>query len=127
MNFFRIAFIKKIILLTIFFHIVNSSIDAPDILPEWTYENLSYNEIESVTEWLLEVVLSNGDCIQEYDDNDDNKMKIQLKKKKNIYCCNSLFAAHFFSINTSKKISYHKVSPISFSGNVHSPPPEFII
>ena len=127
MSFFRIAFIKKVLLLTLCFHIINSSVDAPDILPEWSSENLSYNEIESVTEWFFEVVLSDDDCIQEYDDNDDNKKKIQFKAKKKFFYCNNIFTAPFFSINTSKDIRYHKVNPTSFSGNVHSPPPEFTI
>lgn len=126
MKFFRIAFIKKIILLTVCFHIINSSIDAPDVLPEWAPEDLSYNEIESVTEWLVEVVFANNNFLQEHDDQDDNKKKIQLKKKKNYHCSTAFSSNSFYELNINTNNNCVKKLSLSFKGNIHSPPPEII-
>ncbi len=109
------------------FHIINSSIDAPDILPDWVSEDLSYNEIESVTEWILEVVISDENCIQEYDGHDENKKKIQLKKKKNYYCNSNTFSSPFIIISNAALIHLKQKNYLNICDNIHSPPPEFII
>lgn len=55
-------------------HILNFSFDAPDALDYNVPEDLSYNEIESFTEWFAEDVLNLGDTFKETDEqgNEEN-------------------------------------------------------
>ncbi len=126
MIFFRITHIKKAILLLIGLQILNSSIDAPDVLPEWIPENLSYNEIESVTEWLVEIVFTNKNKLQEFDDQDDNKKKNQLKKDKDYYHNQSNTFSFLIGGNYSLQYSEDEAY-LNITGNIHSPPPELNI
>lgn len=52
--------------------ILNLSVDAPDFQPELMPEDLSYNDIESVVEWVLEDVMQIPNAIPEHDDNDNS-------------------------------------------------------
>ncbi|TAF63450.1 MAG: hypothetical protein EAZ55_13715 [Cytophagales bacterium] len=60
--------------------ILNLSIDAPDKLPNYIPEDLSYNDQESLIEFIIEISLGFGDTILEYDDDDDTKESIFKKK-----------------------------------------------
>ena len=52
-------------------HILNFSIDPPDILPDSVPEDLSYNEIESVVELVLEDGFGIENAISESDEVDN--------------------------------------------------------
>jgi hypothetical protein len=69
---FRFAWIVMAI------HILNFSIDPPDVNQDIP-EDLSYNEIESITEWIAENVLQITDAFPEHDDDDDNGTGITKK------------------------------------------------
>lgn len=57
--------------------ILNISVDAPDMQPQYVPEDLSYNEVESLVEFVLEDVLGMENAIPEQDDNDDvNPLKL---------------------------------------------------
>lgn len=63
------------------FHVLNCSVDTPDFLPENVAEDLSYNDIESVIELVVEQVLGYENAIAEYDDNDtDSNGGLEIKK-----------------------------------------------
>ena len=51
-------------------HIFNCSVDTPDAQPDYVPEDLTYNDMESVVEIVLENVLDIKDAIPEYDEQD---------------------------------------------------------
>lgn len=53
-------------------HILNCSVDSPDVLPDHIPENLSDNDIESVSELILEHILGFENAISEHDEPDNN-------------------------------------------------------
>ena len=52
--------------------ILNLSVDAPDLYDNSVPENLTYNDVESVIEWMLEDVCQIENAIAEHDDDDQN-------------------------------------------------------
>jgi len=61
-------------------HILNFSIDAPDVQDYAVAEDLSYNEIESITEWFTEDVLQIKDTFKETDEQGDEDNNGFIKK-----------------------------------------------
>jgi phosphate uptake regulator len=53
-------------------HILNCSVDTPDAQPDSIAEDLSYNDIESISELVLEQILGFEDAIAEHDEHDTN-------------------------------------------------------
>ena len=51
-------------------HILNCSIDSPDAQPDYIPENLNYNDIESVTELVIEQIMGFDNVIPEQDEHD---------------------------------------------------------
>lgn len=64
--------------------ILNMSVDAPDLHDNSIPEDLSYNDIESVVEWMLEDVFAISDAIPEHDDNDSSD-PTKLDKKVELF------------------------------------------
>jgi hypothetical protein len=52
-------------------HILNCSIDSPDPLPECISEDLSINDIESISELIIEDFLGFENAIAEHDEQDN--------------------------------------------------------
>jgi hypothetical protein len=68
------------------FLILNCSVDTPDAMPESVAEDLSYNDMESVIEIVIEQVLGFENAIVEYDDNDsEDGLGFNLKKTLDFY------------------------------------------
>src|SRR5215211_2214802 len=65
-------------------HILNLSIDAPDIRPDYIPEDLSYNDIESMTEFVLEDVFDIANAMSEQDEHDDQDGN-SMETKKLLY------------------------------------------
>jgi len=65
-------------------HILNFSVDTPDLHPNYVPEDLSYNDMESVVEILLEEVLEINNAIAEHDENDTDDGSGGLTVKKSI-------------------------------------------
>jgi hypothetical protein len=62
-------------------HILNCTIDAPDTQPDNIPEDLSYNDIETLVEWVLEDVLEIENAISEHDEPDNNDgFSMEMKK-----------------------------------------------
>jgi len=62
------------------FHLFNCTIDAPDLTPPGLPEDLSYNEMETVTEFIAEIIFGLDDFFPENDE-DDSGDKTILKVK----------------------------------------------
>ncbi|MBC6996793.1 hypothetical protein QWY85_20290 [Neolewinella lacunae] len=62
-------------------HLFNISVDAIDHLPQHFAEDLSYNDQESIVEFLVETILGFEDAFTEFDDHDaeDHNKKNNLK------------------------------------------------
>ena len=63
------------------FYLFNISVDADDPHPRHIVEDLSFNDQESIIEFVVEKILGYSDAIQEYDDNDteDHNSKHHVK------------------------------------------------
>jgi hypothetical protein len=72
MNFIRNSFIVKLLSFIFALHIFNISVDPPDANPEWVPEDLSINEMESITEIIFEQVLHVDNAFPEFDDHDND-------------------------------------------------------
>jgi len=106
-------------------HILNISVDTPDRQPDHVSEDLSYNDMESITEIVLEQVLCIDNAIPEHDEPDNDNGKTNLKT-----------AIDFFISKFSVKladISYYLLNNPSqykenfyqqFHSELNSPPPE---
>jgi hypothetical protein len=63
-------------------HILNCSVDMPDIQPDYIPENLSYNDMESIIEIVLEKVFKIENAIVEYDEKDtDDRIGFEIEKQ----------------------------------------------
>lgn len=71
MNFIRTNIVGKIICLVFALHILNISVDSPDPDPEWVSEDLSLNDMESVSEIICEQILHIDNAFPEQDDQDN--------------------------------------------------------
>jgi hypothetical protein len=127
MSFFRKLPVKYLLLFMIFFHVVNSSVDAPDVFPDWIPENIAYNEIESITEWVVDVVIFGKNKVQEYDDNDNAKKKNSTLKKHIDFIDIIIKYCHSLSVNNIAIGYFTHNTPCSYNRDIHSPPPETII
>lgn len=76
MRYLRRHIITRILLGLVTATILNLSVDAPDFHQNTVAEDLSFNDIESVVEWLLEDVCEIENAIPEYDDDDSEHGKL---------------------------------------------------
>lgn len=81
MQFLRQHITFRLLCLFMAIHIFNWSVDAPDAQPDYIPEDLSYNDMESVAEILLEKVFDIKDAISEHDEKDTNDgIGVEYKK-----------------------------------------------
>lgn len=64
-------------------HIFNCAIDAPDLTPIDAPEDLSYNDMETITELIAEEILGMDNFFEEHDDDDSDCSSI-LKGKVSV-------------------------------------------
>lgn len=77
--------------------VLNLSVDAPDLYDNVVPEDLSYNDIESVVEWVAEEVCAIENAIPEHDDNDQNS-PLKLDKKFEFFYETQLAVAIPFAV-----------------------------
>ncbi len=76
-----ISVIRKLTAFLLAVHIFNFSIDSRDAQPDNIAEDLSYNDIESFHEFLLENIFGLTDAIAEHDEHDSSDgSSFELKK-----------------------------------------------
>jgi hypothetical protein len=121
--------IFKIVWIVMALHILNFSIDAPDAQDDAIAEDLSYNEIESITEFFAEDILQIKDAFSESDENDQEDNGL-IKKITSFEFCkihhpiDDKIVFYPVEIN-SIAFLYYKVPslPVNYI-EVFSPPPE---
>lgn len=84
MQFIRQHIIFKYIWLLMTGLFINTSVDPIDPEGDWVPEDLSVNEMETITEIVAEKLLNIDDCFQETNDNDpDERTVIKIVKDYN--------------------------------------------
>lgn len=126
--------LRKHIILRLFcgllsLHIFNCSVDMPDAAPQNVAENLSYNDMESFVELLLEYVLGFENAVSEYDDADnEDGTSFEIKNSLDIFTLpNFQISAVIFSPTSSPNndfISSYKDACDQFFYTPNSPPPQ---
>jgi len=109
-------------------HILNCSIDAPDSFSDEVTEDLTLNDIESISELVLENILGLDNLIKEHDEQDNiNGYSLELHKLLLFfhttyqYFSNNLI---YHSPQTSAKSSYKDKYFSLFHPEIVSPPPQ---
>lgn len=111
------------------FHIFNCSVDMPDAAPQNVAENLSYNDMESFVELVLEYVLGFENAVAEYDDADnDDGTSFEMKNSLDMFTLpNFQIRAVIFSPTSSLNnnlTSSYKDACDQFCHTPNSPPPQ---
>lgn len=105
-------------------HVLNFSIDSQDAHPDFVPEDLHYNDIESIAEFVVEVVLGIDNAIFEYDEADDEQSS---EAGFSVFYCNptSDRLNNLHSIALLKDYSLMREIPyISNVPDIQSPPPK---
>jgi hypothetical protein len=113
----------RILSLLLALHFLNLSIDSRDPNPDAIPEDLSFNDIESITEFITEVVFGWHNAFEEHDERDsDEGGSLDFYK---FYCSNQ-----FVNIQPKFRVSHSQEFHIRDSGkllapvkDIHSPPP----
>lgn len=119
----HIAF--RVLWLVMALHIFNCSVDTPDPQPDNVPEDLTYNDMESVVEIVLEQVLDINNAIAEKDDTDtDGDIGLHLKKGLDFSYHQSALKTLF--CKTSIVVCKHALYKEKYSEQFHpelTPPP----
>src|ERR1035437_7142030 len=113
MNFIRTTFFGKIICFLFALHILNVSVDPPDPDPEWVPEDLSVNEMESISEIICEQILHIDNAFPEQDDQDnaDNGAPAAFQIIPLVNTCQPLLSVipipNFFPIHVKTDESFY--------------------
>lgn len=109
-------------------HILNCSIDTPDAQPDSVAEDLSYNDIESISELVLEQFLGLDNAIAEHEEHDTEDgysfeiAKILLYFQTNYF---SVFREFSEILDINPSILQYSNSYFSqFHPEIVSPPPQ---
>jgi hypothetical protein len=121
--------ILKIVWIVMALHILNFSIDAPDILNENISEDLSYNEIESFTELIAENIFDIKNAFSESDEQGDEEsgfVKKPLEIKLYQVAFEDQITLPFLTNikNNSISVNYSKPFCSTIYISIFSPPPE---
>jgi hypothetical protein len=103
----------------ILFNLFNTLIDAGD-RPR-PLSHLAYNEMESITEWVLEDVLGMPNAVPEDEDNDTEKKSRQFQDWEDYF---PLIPQHVLINYTVYTSSFHKSLHLSPLLSVITPPPD---
>lgn len=126
MNIIRNRLFVRLWSLTIVLVILNLSVDAPDFHGEYIDEDLTYNEAESIFEYVLENCLEYGNVIPESDDNDDDS-KFKLKKIDVLATSFKSEVNNLLPFSLNKNIKPNYITPFYHLGlNAPQSPPPWI-
>jgi hypothetical protein len=121
--------ILKIVWMAIALHILNFSLDAPDATNSTVAEDLSFNEIESFTEWFAEDVLNIEDAFKESDEQGDEESDFIKKiidiKFYQVVLEDEILTPSLKNIkNNITSVNYSNPFCSSIYISIFSPPPE---
>jgi hypothetical protein len=122
----RTSRVTRIVCLLLALHFFNFSIDSRDANSDAIPEDLTVNDIESVTEFLTEVVLNIHNAFAEHDEKDgEGGGALDFSKE---FCCANLTRFSFKSlispVTSPKGPVTDTRSILSLSRDVMSPPPK---
>jgi hypothetical protein len=124
MNFLRSLKTTKYCCIFFVFHILNLSVDAPDAQPMSLAEDLSFNDQESLIEFVTEHIFGLEDVFPETDDDDNNSHSEGLHSLCQPISSSFKFEKNCFQLRSSKYLcpaaSKSPQPPIAST----SPPPE---
>jgi hypothetical protein len=108
-------------------YLLNCFVDSPDAQPHHFPEDLTYNDLESIIEIVVEKVLGFENAIPEYDDNDSNQ---DFAAKSTFFI--DIFVLPNTTPSINKKYSYLKKEKLAEQNSIffnpyfeiHTPPPE---
>lgn len=128
MKLFRHHILSRLFCVLMAFHIFNMSVDTADPDPNSVPEDLSYNDMESVVEIVLEKMLGYDNAIEEQDEpGDENAHSQAFEMQKEFKYCN-LYTFNFsFRIPVEfvkMNISYNEEFICSYSSEITPPPPK---
>lgn len=118
-------FCIRLLCLMLALHFLNFSIDSMDAYPSTVPENLAVNDIESISELVIEIVFSKTDAFQEYDESDHCEGgSISFYK---YYCASTVTYSEsqlrFVALHSNFQILNQQML-IAPSLNISSPPPK---
>jgi hypothetical protein len=121
--------ILKIVWMVIALHILNFSFDAPDATNISIVEDLSFNEIESFTEWFAEDILNIEDAFSEADEQGDEesgfiKKIVDIKFYQVVFEDETITPSLINIKNNSTSVNYSKPFCATIYISIFSPPPE---
>lgn len=129
------AFLRKHIAFRYFWvlmalHILNCSIDAPDALPDSVPENLSFNDIESISELFLEQFMGYENAVEEHEEPDSSDgLSFEIAKIL-LYCQPSFIFSvpqNFKHIAVETDVCLRKDDIFTlYYPEIVSPPPQFV-
>lgn len=126
-------FLKKHIVFRYFWlfmalHILNCSVDSPDAHPDYVPEDLAYNDIESISELVLEQILGFENAVAEHDEHDTEEGASFGVAKILLYCQSSFeFSIKRISLRPYLKntpLNYEQTFISQFHPDIVSPPPQ---
>lgn len=118
-------FIIRLLCLALALHFLNFSIDSKDAYPNSISENLAVNDIESISELVIEVVFGKSNAFREYDESDDCEGgSINFYK---YYCASTVTSSsgqihYLFTCSNFQILNQQMV--LTPSLNISSPPPK---
>lgn len=105
-------------------HLFNICIDIEDYEANGLKEDLSFNDQETIVEFVLEKILDLGDVISEHDEQDtDAEKKIDVKKIQ-LYYPSQIITHDQFISRKGSNFTYQFPDFCTRNFDVHSPPPE---
>jgi hypothetical protein len=108
-------------------HIFNLSVDTRDSRPDYMPEDLSFNDLESVAEIVLEQVLNINDAFAEHDENDSEDMGSIEPEEEILFCHRFKFECVRFSRHNLKLLysdNYIEQYSSQFHPEIVPPPPK---
>lgn len=128
MRYFRKHILSRIVWVFMALHILNCSIDSPDAQPDSVPENLSYNDIESVAELIIEQIMGFDNVIPEQDEHDTEEGGSISIAKILFYCQSistfSLSRSEQFIPSVEQQIHYRDTYASQFHPEIVPPPPK---
>jgi hypothetical protein len=119
------SILTRIVCVVLAIHFFNFSVDPADKHSDSVPEDLSVNDIESVSELVIEVVFGYGDVFGEHDERDTHHGgRLGICK---IYISNAIFQLNNLSPNSNSSSEFHIADcrrMLSRTTNVLSPPPK---
>jgi hypothetical protein len=127
MQAFRQHIVFRLFWLFMAVHIFNCSVDTPDAQPDYVPEDLTYNDMESVVEIVLENVLDIKDAIAEHDENDTEEgNSFNIKKDFSFHNRSKVEKINIFDngLHITASTDYKEQFSSQFHPEIVPPPPK---